>query len=110
MRILEMARPHEAAHGRGRMPRFQSPSAPMTDYQPTSRRPIAQIFRNTASGATRACVRLGIHPDVVSYSSIVASLIAAVMFLVSMRWPWLLIVAPLFCFLRLWLNMLDGMV
>jgi phosphatidylglycerophosphate synthase len=51
-----------------------------------------------------------VHPDVISYGSIVASLIAAAMFLFSMRWPWLLLVAPLFCFLRLWLNMLDGMV
>ena len=53
---------------------------------------------------------LGVHPDVISYTSIIASLIAAVMFLVSQRWPWLLLLAPLFCFLRLWLNMLDGMV
>jgi len=82
----------------------------MPDYQPTSRRPIAQMFRNTANGATRACVKLGVHPDVISYSSIVASLIAALMFLFSSRWAWLLLVAPVFCFLRLWLNMLDGMV
>lgn len=81
-----------------------------SSYQPSSRRPIAQVFRNTANRATRACVWLGVHPDVISYTSIIASLIAAVMFLVSQRWPWLLLLAPLFCFLRLWLNMLDGMV
>jgi phosphatidylglycerophosphate synthase len=79
-------------------------------YQPTSRRPIADIFRRTADGAVRCCVRWGVHPDAVSYSSIVASAAAGVCFWFSGRWPWLLILAPLFCYLRLWLNMLDGMV
>jgi phosphatidylglycerophosphate synthase len=82
----------------------------MTDYQPTSRRPIADLFRRTARGAVRFCVRFGIHPDAVSYSSIVASALAAVCFWRSATWPALLIVAPLFCYLRLYLNMLDGMV
>jgi len=82
----------------------------MTAYQPTSRRPIADLFRRTAGGAVRACVALGIHPDAVSYASILASLLAAGCFFFGVRWPWLLIVAPMFCYLRLWLNMLDGMV
>ncbi len=82
----------------------------MSDYQPTSRRPIADMFRLTADGAVRCCVRYGIHPDAVSYSSIAASAAAAVCFWYSGRWPILLIVAPVFCYLRLWLNMLDGMV
>jgi phosphatidylglycerophosphate synthase len=82
----------------------------MPDYKPTSRRPIADIFRHTADGAVRCCVRLGIHPDAVSYSSIVASAAAGGCFWFSGRWAWLLIPAPLFCYLRLWLNMLDGMV
>ena len=81
-----------------------------TEYKPKSRRPIAAIFRQTARLAVAVCLRLGIHPDVVSYSSILASLVAAVCFWQSGRWPILLIVAPLFCYLRLWLNMLDGMV
>ena len=82
----------------------------MSDYQPTSRRPIAELFRRTADGAVRLCVRWGIHPDAVSYSSIVASAAAAACFWQSGRWAVLLIPAALFCYLRLWLNMLDGMV
>src|SRR5438477_12386501 len=82
----------------------------MVGYQPTSRRPIAQMFRRTAEGATNFCVRLGIPPDAISYLSILAALIAALCFWKSGRNTWLLIIAPLFCDLRLCFNMLDGMV
>ena len=82
----------------------------MSDYVPTSRRPIAEVFRRTADAATRFCVRNGIHPDAISYLSIVAALIAGICFWESGQTRWLLIVAPLFCYLRLWFNMLDGMV
>jgi phosphatidylglycerophosphate synthase len=81
-----------------------------TEYRPTSRRPIADIFRRTARVAVALCVRWNVHPDAVSYFSIVASAIAAVCFWQSSRWHWLLLIGPLFCYLRLWLNMLDGMV
>jgi phosphatidylglycerophosphate synthase len=79
-------------------------------YHPASRRPIAQGFRNTAGLAVRLCVRAGVHPDAISYSSIVASALAGLCFWESGRFTWLLIVGPLLCYLRLWLNMLDGMV
>lgn len=82
----------------------------MGDYQPTSRRPIADMFRRTAHGAVQFCVRRGIHPDAVSYGSIVASSLAAICFWWSGRLPALLIPAALLCYVRLWLNMLDGMV
>jgi phosphatidylglycerophosphate synthase len=83
----------------------------MPQYEPTSRRPIAEPFRRTAEATTQQlCVRLGIHPDAISYLSIVAALAAAFCFWKSGKAPWLLIVAPLFCYLRLWFNMLDGMV
>jgi phosphatidylglycerophosphate synthase len=82
----------------------------MANYEPASRRPIANIFRRTADAATRFCVRQGIHPDTISYLSIVAALAAAICFWRSGQNRWLLIVAPLFCYLRLWFNMLDGMV
>ena len=82
----------------------------MPDYVPTSRRPIAAVFRRTADAATQFCVRSGIHPDAISYLSILAALIAAICFWKSGETRWLLVVAPLFCFLRLWFNMLDGMV
>lgn len=58
----------------------------------------------------RFCVRHGIDPDAISYLSIVAALIAAICFWKSGERRWLLIVAPLFCYLRLWFNMLDGLV
>ncbi len=82
----------------------------MADYQPTWRRPIAQVFRRTAHVAVGWCVRRGIHPNVVSYSSLGASTGAAVCFWRSGHEPALLIPAILLCYLRLWLNMLDGMV
>jgi phosphatidylglycerophosphate synthase len=82
----------------------------MAEYQPTSRRPIAEVFRRTARGATRFCVRAGIHPDTISYLSVIFAAAAALCFWQSARHPLLLLVAPLFCFLRLWCNMLDGMV
>jgi phosphatidylglycerophosphate synthase len=48
----------------------------------------------------------------VSYASVVAAAWAAICFWLSGpgRWPWLLLVAPLLCYVRLWMNMLDGMV
>ena len=79
-------------------------------YQPTSRRPIAGAFRRMARGAVLFCVARGIHPDVISYASIVAAGAAALCFWQSADYPWLLIAAPAFCYLRLWFNMLDGMV
>src|SRR2546428_14099436 len=82
----------------------------MVGYQPTSRRPIAQMFRRTGEGATNLCGRLGIHPDAISYFSILAAFAAALCFWKSGTNTWLLIIAPLFCYLRLWFNMLDGMV
>ncbi len=82
----------------------------MADYEPISRRPIAMAFRRTAEGTTQLCVRCRVHPDAISYLSILAALAAAICFWKSGQSPWLLIVAPLFCYLRLWFNMLDGMV
>jgi len=58
----------------------------------------------------RICVRLNVHPDVISYLSIVAAAAAALCFWRSTSQSWLLIPAALFCYLRLWFNMLDGMV
>jgi phosphatidylglycerophosphate synthase len=68
------------------------------------------MLRRTGKVATNLCVRLGIHPDVISYLSIVAALAAALCFWKSGGNARLLIIAPMFCYLRLWFNMLDGMV
>ena len=82
----------------------------MSQYAPTSRRPIAAEFRRTANAATQFCVRHGIHPDTISYLSVVAAFAAAICFWKAGEIRWLLIIAPLFSYLRLWLNMFDGMV
>jgi phosphatidylglycerophosphate synthase len=80
------------------------------DYQPTSRRPIADTFRRSATVAVDLCVRWKIHPDAISYASIVAAAAAAVCFWQVASFPWLLLAGPVLCGVRLWLNMLDGMV
>ena len=82
----------------------------MTEYQPTSRRPIADVFRKCARGTTRWCVKRNVHPDQISYLSMVAAALAALCFWRSSACPWLLLIGPAFCYLRLWCNMLDGMV
>jgi phosphatidylglycerophosphate synthase len=84
--------------------------ADRTDYKPEWRRPIAGAFRLTARRAVALCVQWQVHPDTISYSSIAASSVAALCFWQASEYPWLLVVAPLFCYVRLWLNMLDGMV
>jgi phosphatidylglycerophosphate synthase len=82
----------------------------MTPYQPTSRRPIADLFRRFARGPTHWCVNHNVHPDQISYLSMVAAGAAALCFWRSGKYPWLLLIGPAFCYLRLWCNMLDGMV
>ena len=82
----------------------------MADYQPTSRRPIADMFRATAALPVKACVRLGIHADLVSYGSLVAAAGAGICFWQAEGHLWLLLVGSFLCGVRLWLNMLDGMV
>lgn len=79
-------------------------------YHPTSRRPISDLFRKTAHGAVRLCIKLHIHPDAISYASVVAAAGAAVCFYYSFVHLKLLAPAALLCILRLYFNMLDGMV
>jgi phosphatidylglycerophosphate synthase len=82
----------------------------MNAYQPTSRRPIAQTLRRTAIVPVQWCVRRGVNPNLVSYASIAAAAAAALCFWQAGALPALLIPAVAFCYLRLWFNMLDGMV
>src|SRR5215203_2262281 len=81
-----------------------------TTYTPASRRPIAALFRRTGDAAVRFCVAHNIHPDSISLASIGASALACACFVFASRSPLLLVVAPLLCYVRLWFNMLDGMV
>lgn len=82
----------------------------MPDYRPSWRRPIAQTFRRTAHAPVAWCVRRGIHPNLISCSSILASAAAGLCFWKSSTLPVLLLVGVGWCYVRLWLNMLDGMV
>lgn len=82
----------------------------MAQYEPTSRRPIGERFRATARFATNLCVRLNLHPDTISWASVVAAALAGFCLWKSAHHPGLLFVAPLLCYLRLWFNMLDGMI
>jgi phosphatidylglycerophosphate synthase len=51
-----------------------------------------------------------VHPDAISYFSIAAAACAAACFWQAREHGWLLLIGPAFCYLRLWFNMLDGMV
>lgn len=82
----------------------------MAAYEPLARRPIATMFRRSAQGAVRLCVRRNIHPDLISYLSIVAAIVAGWCYWQAHAVPILLLVAPVFGYVRLWCNMLDGMV
>lgn len=82
----------------------------MSDYKPKSRRPIADVFRRTAGPAVSFCVRWDVHPNTVSYLSVVAAALAGLCFWQAEVHPWLLVAGPFFCYVRLWFNMLDGMV
>ena len=82
----------------------------MSAYQPAYRRPIATIFRATGRGFVGLCIKWGVHANVVSLLSVASATGAAACFWQSGRWPFLLIPAAGLCYLRLWFNMLDGMV
>lgn len=82
----------------------------MTGYEPDSRRPIADTFRRMANGSVRLCVQWNINPDAISCASVTSAAAAAVCLWQAGSSPWLLIPAAGFCYLRLWCNMLDGMV
>ena len=58
----------------------------------------------------KICVRHRVHPDAISYLSIAAAGLGALCFWQAGRHPGLLLLGPLFCYARLWCNMLDGMV
>lgn len=77
---------------------------------PANRRPIARVFRATAHRATRWCTRVGIQPNWISYASMAASSIAAVAFACSGTHLGMLLLGCAACVVRLWCNMLDGMV
>jgi phosphatidylglycerophosphate synthase len=68
------------------------------------------MFRKTAHAAVRVAVKAHIHPDVFSYGSIAAAAGAAWCFAHSRHHPRFIVIAVALAFLRLWLNMFDGMV
>ena len=82
----------------------------LNDYQPVTRRPIAEVLRKTTHVAVRICMRWDIHPDVITYLSVAASAAAGFCFWKAQVDLNLLMAAPALCFLRGWFNILDGMV
>jgi phosphatidylglycerophosphate synthase len=75
-----------------------------------ARRPIAPLFRRTADAAVRVCVRSGLHPNTISCLSVLVSAAAGAAYWQVQASPLLLLAAPALCYVRLWFNMLDGMV
>jgi phosphatidylglycerophosphate synthase len=58
----------------------------------------------------KICVACNIHPDVISYLSMVMAAGAGICFWAADNHPLGLLTGPLLCYARLWCNMLDGMV
>ena len=103
---------HESTNHPSKYRDFPYPGSVSTDgfRSSTDRRPIAGIFRRTADAAVRFCVARRISPDTISYASSGAAVLAALCFVWAFSTPVLWLVGAAFCALRLWLNMLDGMV
>jgi len=79
-------------------------------YEPTSRRPIASLFRRTGDGPARWLAQRGVSADAISWLSLLVAALSAVCYWQAGRAPLLLLIAPLLAYLRLYFNMLDGMV
>lgn len=82
----------------------------MSKYEMKDRRPIGELFRKMGYGIVDVLVEKDVNPNTISYLSVVFALIAAVLLAFSGSVTWLLIIAPFFCFFRLYCNMVDGMV
>ena len=75
-----------------------------------NRRPIALALRATADPVVQWCADCGVNPNTISCCSLVAAAGASIAFAFASKAPFLLLVGVAFCVLRLYLNMLDGMV
>jgi phosphatidylglycerophosphate synthase len=82
----------------------------MTNDLNPNRRPIADVFRKSAHAAVRWCVAKNVSPDLISWLSVFAAAAAAVCFALHHQANGLLLAGAFFCMVRLWCNMLDGMV
>ena len=82
----------------------------MTEYQLKDRRQISDHFRKLGYGFVDFCVRRKIQPDTISYASVVFALAAGILFCLSDRYAFFLLIAPILTFGRLYCNMIDGMV
>jgi phosphatidylglycerophosphate synthase len=82
----------------------------MSDYKLTDRRPIMKIWRKLGYGPVDLFVKWGVHPDSISYASVVFALLGGAGLYFAGRLDWLLLVAPCCFLLRLYCNMVDGMV
>ncbi len=82
----------------------------MPEYEVKDRRPISNVFRLMGYGFVDVLVRKNVHPNTISYFSVVFACVAGAGLYFSSKMDWLLLVAPVFGFLRLYCNMIDGMV
>jgi len=82
----------------------------MRDYKMKDRRPIGEVYRKMGYGFVDVLVEKNVDPNHISYLSMVFATIAATLLYFSSHVAWFLIIAPFFCFLRLYCNMVDGMV
>ena len=82
----------------------------MQSHEITDRRPIASVFRQLGTLPVRWCVEFNVHPNTISITSVVVSVAAAACFLFAASLPMLGPLGVAFCLLRLYCNMLDGMV
>jgi phosphatidylglycerophosphate synthase len=82
----------------------------MGEYKVVDRRPIGGVYRKMGYGFVDFLVAKDVDPDAISYLSVVFALAGGALLYAS-RWSdWLLLAAPPFFFLRLYCNMIDGMV
>jgi phosphatidylglycerophosphate synthase len=82
----------------------------MGDYKVEDRRPIQEIYRKMGHGFVDYLVEKDVDPDTISYLSVVFALVGGALLYASQWSDWLLLAAPPFFFLRLYCNMIDGMV
>jgi phosphatidylglycerophosphate synthase len=82
----------------------------MSDYKMKDRRPIGELYRKMGYGFVDVLVEKNVNPNTISYLSMVFATIAALLLWKAGTHPWLLLIAPLFGFFRLYCNMVDGMV
>lgn len=82
----------------------------MNEYKMKDRRPIKEVFRKMGYGFVDILVERNVSPNTISYISVVLAGLGGLLLYLSTHVHWLLLLAPLCFFFRLYCNMIDGMV